>query len=181
MTAYAEDGYVFDTGPLMHFARAGWLGALKFVIDPAPAFAPEAVRNELKRHAAQNSELHSVLKDEWLRAHDETDPSFLALFVDLAERLADADGHNLGECGVLALAKSTGYTAVIDDRVAREAAKSTSVKLTGTLGLLVKAAQEGRLTVEMISSLCDDLIRTHYRLPFGPGEFVHWAKGEGLL
>ena len=181
MTPDAEDGYVFDTGPLMHFARAGWLGALKFVTAPAPVFAPEAVRDELKRHAAQNPELHSVLKDEWLRAHDETDPSFLQLFADLAERLADSDGHNLGECGVLALAKSTGYTAVIDDRVAREAAKSTSVKLTGTLGLLVKAAQEGRLTVEMISSLCDDLIRTHYRLPFGPGEFVHWAKGEGLL
>ncbi len=181
MTPGAEDGYVFDTGPLMHFARAGWLGALKFVIDPAPAFAPQAVRDELRRHAAQNSELHSVLKDEWLRAHDETDTPFLGLFAGLADRLADADGHNLGECGVLALAKYTGYTAVIDDRVAREAAKSISVKLTGTLGLLVKAAQEGRLTVEMISSLCDDLIRTHYRLPFGPGEFVPWAKGEGRL
>lgn len=181
MTPDAEDGYVFDTGPLMHFARAGWLGALKFVIDPAPAFAPQAVRDELKRHAAQNSELHSVLKDEWLRAHDETDTPFLGLFADLAEWLADADGHNLGECGVLALAKSTGYTAVIDDRVARKAAKSISVRFTGTLGLLVKAAQEGRLTVVMISSLCDDLIRTHYRLPFGPGEFVHWAKGEGRL
>ena len=180
MTPDAEDGYVFDTGPLMHFARAGWLGALKFVIDPA-AFAPEAVRNELKRHAAQNSELHSVLKDEWLRAHDETDTPFLGLFADLAEWLADADGHNLGECGVLALAESTGYTAVIDDRVAREAAKSISVRFTGTLGLLVKAARERRLTVEMISSPCDDLIRTHYRLPFGPGEFVHWAKGEGQL
>lgn len=181
MTPDAEDGYVFDTGPLMHFARAGWLGALKFVIDPAPAFAPEAVRDELRRHAAQNSELHSVLKDEWLRAHDETDPSFLGLFADLADRLADADGHNLGECGVLALAKSTGYTAVIDDRVARRAADSISVRFTGTLGLLVKAARQGRLTVAMISSLCDDLIRTHYRLPFGPGEFVHWAKGEGQL
>lgn len=43
---HASD-YVFDTGPLSHFARGGWLSALKFLIGDAQGWMPEAVVREL--------------------------------------------------------------------------------------------------------------------------------------
>lgn len=56
MTPDAEDGYVFDTGPLMHFARAGWLGALKFVTAQPPYSPPRqcATNSNATRHRILN-------------------------------------------------------------------------------------------------------------------------------
>ncbi|WP_269843694.1 hypothetical protein [Actinomyces qiguomingii] len=35
--------YVFDTGPLRHFAMEGWLGVLKFVTRDGRVVIPESV------------------------------------------------------------------------------------------------------------------------------------------
>jgi len=48
-----------------------------------------------------------------------------------------------GEAAVLALALETGDTCVIDDQKARKVAFKMNIKVTGTIGILLKAEKEG--------------------------------------
>ncbi|HEX4723335.1 MAG TPA: hypothetical protein VH333_12515 [Pseudonocardiaceae bacterium] len=57
---------VLDTGPLSHFARAGWLGVLKAVIGDRQALIPDVVVDELQEGAVHDSRLQAVLDAEWL-------------------------------------------------------------------------------------------------------------------
>jgi predicted nucleic acid-binding protein len=82
---------------------------------------------------------------------------------------------------VLALAATIGGSAVVDDGAARKAAADHAVPLRPTLSLLCDAIRQGLLTVSLVSALADDLLTSNYRLPFGPGGFERWAKGEGQL
>jgi hypothetical protein len=62
---------------------------------------------------------------------------------------ADAEilGWSLGagESAVLALARAKGGLAILDDRSARVAAQTLGIRLTGTLGLVIQGAREGRV------------------------------------
>lgn len=42
-----REAYVFDTGPLSHFAEAGWLKILQVVTGDRLALIPELVYDEL--------------------------------------------------------------------------------------------------------------------------------------
>ena len=86
---------------------------------------------------------------------------------------------NLGECGVLALAKLRGLTAVVDDRVARQVGEEDGVQIQGTLSLLQQGVRQGLLTIPLVSRVADDLLATEYRLPFTPGQFAGWAQEQG--
>jgi len=48
-----------------------------------------------------------------------------------------------GESEVIVRAHETGKLAVIDDQKARHVAKEMSIKITGTIGLLLKAKEKG--------------------------------------
>jgi len=48
-----------------------------------------------------------------------------------------------GEAEVIALANQKGLTAVIDDSKARKVAENMGLKLTGTIGVLMRAEKEG--------------------------------------
>ena len=48
-----------------------------------------------------------------------------------------------GEADVIALASQTGLKVIIDDLKARKAAENMGLKLTGTIGVLLKAERLG--------------------------------------
>jgi len=48
-----------------------------------------------------------------------------------------------GEAEVIALANQKGLTVVIDDAKARKMAENMGLKLTGTIGVLMRAEKEG--------------------------------------
>lgn len=52
--------YVLDTGPLSHFARSQWLGALKVVLGGHRVVIPDVVEVELRNGAIQHPHLHAV-------------------------------------------------------------------------------------------------------------------------
>lgn len=184
--------YVLDTGPLSHFAESQWLGALKLVLDGTPVLVPDVVAAELRAGSLQHPHLVTVvrlLKDgadadvgAWIEVVPlETDDQQVA-FARYTRLLVGADGRNVGECGVLALAQTTpGAVAVLDDRAARNAGKDHHVKVRGTLGLLCEAVRRGRLTIVAVSAVADDLLQHDYRLPFSKGGFERWADENGLL
>lgn len=54
MNATVDDVFVFDTGPLSHFALTGWLGALKAVVAGRSALIPDVVADELRVKRGRN-------------------------------------------------------------------------------------------------------------------------------
>jgi predicted nucleic acid-binding protein len=153
--------YVFDTGPLSHFARGGWLGALEFLVGDSSAWIPEAVARELTDGQHQHQHLLRTARYE--------------------QRLA-AGGRNHGECAVLALAAVRGWTAVIDDSEARKIAHEDSIDYTTTVRLLCQAISAGKMTATSCAAIVDALVRTEYRLPFDSGQdFLRWASREGIV
>ncbi len=55
-------------------------------------------------------------------------------------------GLGAGETAVLSLSKQMGAMAVIDDRAARTAAKMLGIRFIGTLGVVILAFHEKRIT-----------------------------------
>jgi predicted nucleic acid-binding protein len=173
--------YVIDTGPLSQFARSQWLGVLKVVLSEVRVVIPDIVEMELQEGAAQYLHLQAVLDASWIDVVPLDTDEQLAAFSHYTERLVGANGRNVGECGVLALAETTPYaTAVLDDQVAYNLGKQRKVEVRRTLGLLCEAIRRELLTVPLVSAVADDLLEHSYRLPFSPGGFAQWAAREGL-
>ena len=168
------DTLVFDTGPLSHFARADLLGVLKAVVGKRRAIIPDTVVEELQKGAYNDYRIQAVLDADWIEQRTIDTSYETEAFARYARLLVSGD-RNIGESGVLALAETMPAQAVIDDGVAHKAAQTAGVECTRTLALLCYSIREGLLTIEYISHLADELIATHYRLPFGRGEFARWA------
>lgn len=173
--------WVLDTGPLSHFAKAGWLGALKVVLAGGRALIPDAVEQELHNGVATHPYLQAVLDAEWIEIVPLDTADHLTALAFYTARLVGSDGRNLGEAGVLALAEVQNATAIIDDRVAVNAAHGRDVRVRRTLGLLCDAVRSDLLTLALVSAIADDLLIHEYRLPFGVGGFAEWATHEGLV
>ncbi|MGO1406958.1 MAG: nucleotide-binding protein [Brachybacterium sp.] len=170
----------FDTGPLLHFTKQGWLGVLKLLAKDREVLIPVSVENEIldKRH--EHPELSLVLDADWITVARNEDLEYLAAFATFKARLA-VGRKNLGECGVLALGETQGCEVVIDDGTARNIAAERGLAFTATLNLLCEAIRERTLTVPMVEQVADDLLSGDYYLPFGPGGFRRWALEEGGL
>jgi predicted nucleic acid-binding protein len=175
-----EQPLIFDTGPLSHFAKEGWLGILKAIAGPRPVLIPDVVAEEIQVGAAVDDRLRQIHEQPWIGTRELVSDDEISYFAHFSALLVCKD-RNRGEAGVLALAQSIGGVAVLDDRVARRAAASAGVDVTGTLALLCEAIRSGLLTVRLVSALADDLLHGDYRLPFKPGGFEKWAGDSGLF
>lgn len=171
---------VFDTGPLSHFAKAGWLGVLKAVAGNSRAVIPDAVVAELETGSRTDPRLQAILDADWIEHHVLTTDTEARAFTRFSSALASGK-RNLGEAAVLALAETLPGVAVIDDAAGRKAAQAHGIPLRPTLTLLCDALREGLLTLSLVSALADDLLATNYRLPFKPGGFETWANENNMF
>jgi predicted nucleic acid-binding protein len=174
------EALVFDTGPLSHFAEAGWLKILEALAGDRPVLIPEVVRVEIAEATYIHPFLDQVLEADWIKTDRSDDVELLVAQARYTRRLAIGT-KNLGECGVLALAEVRQHVAIVDDRVAREVGKEYNVQIKGTLALLCEGVRHGLLTVPLVSKIADDLLATEYRLPVRPGQFEAWAGEQGLI
>jgi predicted nucleic acid-binding protein len=69
----------------------------------------------------------------------------------------------LGETHVISWAyENSGYEAVIDDRAAKNAANSLKISVRGTLGIILLAKQEGRLS--RVKPFLEQLVQIGFRV-----------------
>ncbi|AHF79703.1 DUF3368 domain-containing protein [Thermococcus paralvinellae] len=127
---------VSNSTPLIHLAKIDRLDLLKEFFGEI--FIPEAVYREciLEGKGSEDSEL--IEKAEWIkvvRIKDETLKKSLMLELDEGE----------SEAIVLAL-EMNSELLLIDDYDGREIARALGLKVTGTIGVLLKAKFQGKIT-----------------------------------
>ncbi|MBW9110150.1 nucleotide-binding protein [Microbacterium ureisolvens] len=181
MSAESDEPYIFDDGPLSHFAEAGWLGMLQLVVGERHAWLPETVRREVGLAVDTYPHLRAVLEATWLTHRSILTDIEQTAFGHYTSRLLGPNGENLGECGVLALAEANNAVAVIDDGFARTVAAERGVAVKTTVALLCDLVNGGHISLDVASTVADNLLATEYRLPFLPGGFKAFVLMEDLI
>lgn len=129
---------VADSSVLILFARSGQLELLHALFQRLEI--PDAVKDECLsqgEHRPGAADLRRAVDDGWL--HVAATPR--------ATEALSRKHPNLGRGGtaVLALAQTRGAVALIDDGLARSAAKTEGLRVVGSLGVLALAHERGVL------------------------------------
>ena len=130
VSAAVADALVIDTGVLIALSRAGALDLLprlpyRFICSPE-------VRAELDTGAVQG---HPAVHLRWIHIVPLRNPLQL---------LVEGIDLDPGEASVIQLAREQGNVGVCaDDAKARRAAQAAGLKVTGSLGLLIRAKTLG--------------------------------------
>lgn len=159
---------VADTGPLHYLVLAGHIQTLSALFSEVAI--PAAVRDELAHPSAP------VAVRDWIASP----PAWLSVRSVTPDMLAQTDtGLDRGERAALALAMERQHDLVLmDDRAGVAAAHAQSFVVTGTLGLLVRAAR--RCLLDLPAAL-DALGRTnfHWTPSLRARVLVEHAKDHG--
>lgn len=130
---------VVDSACLIGLERIGQLDLLPALLEPI--FAPLAVNREFGSHPA------------WMKVERPGDVGMVAALRLLVDP---------GESEAIVLAYEKGLRIILDDRKAREVAQRLGVPVTSTVGLLIKAKQEG--VIAAVRPLLDALDANHFRI-----------------
>lgn len=140
-----------DTSPLQYLFQLGLLHLLPE--QYGSLMVPEGVRREIEAGRERGVSLPHLESLPWLRVGRVQNVATLDLVPDLGA----------GEREVLALALQLDDPLVIlDDALARRFAERLKLRLTGTLGVLLRAHQRG--FVRNLSEVLDHLSRLNFRL-----------------
>jgi len=127
---------VVNATPVIALALINQLDLLRRLYGEA--LIPPAVRAEVLAGGPGSPGFVELQRAEWIRVTDLQDPR-------RADLLSDLDR---GEAEVIALAQELNATLVIvDERLARRHVRRLGLKLTGTLGVLLKAKERGLIPV----------------------------------
>ncbi len=135
---------VSNTTPIISLLKIGKLDILRKVYGKI--IVPKAVYNEI--NAGKNKSYFIDLSSlEWIEIKEIENKKSLHFFLDL----------DAGEAEVIVLASELDADLVIiDETLGRKFAKNNELKVTGTIGVLLKAKELG--IVDDITSLIDLLI-----------------------
>ena len=124
---------ICDTSPLQYLHQIKHLDVLPSLATRV--LVPPAVVDELREGMRLGLDLPDVNTLDWVEVLRPAGASALPLVTDLGP----------GESEALALAlEYREAVVVLDDRVARNVARTLGLKMTGTLGLLLDAKRAGR-------------------------------------
>lgn len=135
---------VCNTTPILSLLKLGRLHLLKNIYEEI--IIPHAVYDEIE--VGKNWEYYTDLSKEiWVTIKDINNTGTLEYFLDL----------DRGEAEVIILAKEIKADLVIlDETLGRRYAKQFDLTLTGTVGILLKAKQNG--LIESVGRLLNELI-----------------------
>lgn len=142
---------IVDTSPLQYLYQLDLLDLLPE--SYGQVVIPESVAREIAAGHALGVALPDLRTLPWIKVRRVTSLAVLPLVFDLGA----------GETEVLALAlESQGSLVVLDDALARRVAQRLALRLTGTLGVLLKGKQAGR--IKELAPLLNQLERLHFHL-----------------
>ena len=142
--------WIVNASPIIALSRVGQIELITQL--PEKVFIPQAVKEELLQ-APQGDFARSAVENNLFEIIETPMPPPELLAWDLGK----------GETAVLSytLANPT-WIAILDDGAARRCAKSFSIKLTGTLSIVILAKQHG--LIESASQVLRTLQQNEFRL-----------------
>jgi uncharacterized protein len=156
---------ICDVSPLQYLHQVGLLDLLR--AQYGTVMVPQAVVDELRAGTALAVDLPIIESLDWIKIVRPRGQVVLPLVVDLGP----------GEREVLAVAlENPGSLVVLDDAMARQYAKVLGVRLTGTLGVLLKAKEVGSLP--SIAPVLDKLQALRFRIDPATRDAVLRLAGE---
>lgn len=124
---------VCNSSPLIHLAKIGKLELLEKFFDEI--LIPEAVYRECVIEGGMRDDVKRIADAAWIRVVEIKD-------IELKKALNTILDEGESEAIVLALQESAELI-LLDDYDAREFARTYELKITGTIGILIKAKHEG--------------------------------------
>ena len=143
---------VCNSSPLIHLAKIGKLELLKDYFTEISI--PEAVYRECVIDGKDREDAKRIENAAWIRVVDIRN-------IDLKKAFNTVLDEGESEAIVLALQESADLI-LLDDYEARELARTYGLKITGTIGLLIKAKYEG--DISSIGEMLKKLRRTGFWL-----------------
>jgi len=135
---------VSNSSPIIHLAKIGKLSLLIEYFNTI--MVPESVFKECVAEGKDRKEVDAIKKAEWIRVAEVQDKKLVKL---LQSSLDD------GESEAIALSLESGADLILlDDSDAREKARIYGLTVTGTLGVLLRAKKDRK-----ISSLKENIIK----------------------
>ena len=126
---------VSNSSSLIHLAKIGKLELLRIYFRTITI--PEAVLRECVLEGKDREEVELIKSADWLKVSQVSDKNLVRL---LQYSIDD------GESEAITLALETGADLILlDDSDAREKARLYGLKMTGTIGILLRAKMEGKI------------------------------------
>jgi predicted nucleic acid-binding protein len=142
---------ISDTSPLQYLFQVSLLELLQKLYQQITI--PEAIFKEIEAGRALGIHLPDLTAIPWIQVRQVRDPASYPLAPDLGA----------GERAVLALAIETADSlALLDDALARRHARLLNIGFTGTLGVLLKAKEQGHLPT--LTPVIDEIEALGFRL-----------------
>lgn len=143
---------VCNSSPLIHLSKIGSLSLLKDFFKEI--IVPEAVYRECVVEGENREDARKIAKVKWIKVLKIRDEKLKRAFMmELDE----------GESEVLVLAlEESADLILLDDYEARRVARSFGLKITGTIGILIRAKLEGK--VESLKDEIEKLMKTGFWL-----------------
>lgn len=150
---------VSDTTPIITLMKMGHLDILKHLYGKV--LIPNAVYMELTGNKEFAAEASQVMGSDFLEV-EEVDNE-LAVTI-----LQEVSGLDAGESEAIVMANSRkADLLVMDEHKGRGVAKKMGLPITGTIGLLLKAFDEGMFTAGDIKECIEKLKETNVRISEG--------------
>lgn len=126
---------ISNATPLIAFARIGQLSLMQRMVGQL--VIPEAVAEEITNYTRNAAGKISLLEESWIQVESLQSDEQMSLLLSTLDR---------GEAEVIALALERKASLVlIDELTGRKVAESLQLKVTGSVGLLIRAKQIGEI------------------------------------
>ncbi|NER38792.1 MAG: nuclease [Oscillatoria sp. SIO1A7] len=168
---------IFDNTVLTNFALTQSFEILRRLYE-GRAFVCKAVLQEVQagiesgrkypqlRSRTRLQVVNKAMEGGWLQLpNNDADPSEPVLELRLALEYSQRFGQ--GEAEAMAIAQTRGWILATDDGKARKFSKEHGIHLTGSVGILIKAAQQEIMTLTETDALHARMIDEGYRSPLG--------------
>lgn len=142
---------ISNTSPIFYLHRLRLLDLLQKLYQKI--IVPRAVVAELEAGRRRGEDVPEIDNCEWIETRAIQSPQILGLSTDFGP----------GETEVLALALEEPESLIImDEKLGRKIARLRGLRVTGTAGILLKAKQEGHISV--VRPFLDRLQEIHFHL-----------------
>ncbi len=147
---------VSDTTPIISLMKIGQLELLKRIFGAV--VIPEAVHDELVRNSSYVDEAALIAKCGFLEVRHVAERRTVAELLR-KERLDE------GESEAIILAKEHNADVLLmDEKRGRRVAKKFNIKITGTVGVLLYAYDEGLLSGDEVTKCMECLLENNIRM-----------------